>query len=397
MTSVKPQATVTASSLTDESAFDTLAGEWDSLLDRSDQCSFFLRLSWCRLWWHHLRPADSQLFIICCRDRSGRLVGLAPFYLKQRRTAGIPHVREINFLGTGVYAHTSERLDIVAERGYESVVAESIASFLRNENGWERLWLNEVPSSSIMLESFRRAIGGAHEISVCSRSLYVDTTLRWEDYLKTLNRSTRHNLRRRTRNAMEELDYKSRLVETLDELEPAMDALIKLHQARWVSKGEPGSFALPGVEEFLKEVMRVSFAEGRLWLWTFATGDHIVSVRQAFFDNNTMYGFQGGFDPAYSRYSVGSIQMALCLKDCIEDERVFEYDFLSGDEGYKKDWAKLARESVCLTILRSNTRSWAYAGVEQAKRISKSLVRATVPAPIRAAGHRFIQKRHYVK
>jgi CelD/BcsL family acetyltransferase involved in cellulose biosynthesis len=389
---------VKATAMTDESAFDHLAAEWDELIDHSDQRSFFLRPSWNRLWWSFLRPADSRLFIITARDEAGHLVGLAPFYIRQRRTAGIPHIREINFLGTGIYAQTSEYLDVLARRGYENAVAESVAGFLYSSDEWDRLCLKEIPASSLVLERLREAIRGEYETGVCSRSHYVVTTGEWESYLRTLGKSTRHNLLRRIRNLSENYDCKLSLVETADELERAMDALVRLHQARWESKGEPGSFALPRVEEFLREAMRVSLGEGRLRLWTYSINGEVASVRLAFYDDTRVYGFQGGFDPAFSKQGLGTIHMALCLKACIEDENAGEYDFMGGGEAYKNTWADQQRENVFLTHLRPGVRSSAYTGVELAKRVGKSLLRAAVPAQIRAAGHRMlIQKRHYSK
>ncbi len=50
-------------------------------------------------------------------------------------------------------------------------------------------------------------------------------------------------------------------------------------------------------------------------------------MRFAFFDNNKVYGFQGGFDPAYTKNGLGAIQRALCLRACVHDERIREYDF----------------------------------------------------------------------
>src|ERR1044072_3542756 len=78
-----------ATAVKDEVGFDALEQEWDALLDASDQRVYFLRWGWTRAWWRAFKPAGSRLFIIACRDEEGRLVGLAPFYLAQRRTAGI--------------------------------------------------------------------------------------------------------------------------------------------------------------------------------------------------------------------------------------------------------------------------------------------------------------------
>src|SRR5438128_356258 len=97
--------------IVDEAGFARLAREWDELLDASEQRIYFLRYGWTQLWWQMLRPPGAQLFIITVRDNSGHLAGLAPFYVCERRTVGIPHVRELMFIGTGIYAQTGEFLD----------------------------------------------------------------------------------------------------------------------------------------------------------------------------------------------------------------------------------------------------------------------------------------------
>src|SRR5437868_10179004 len=88
--------------VTDDAGLARLAREWDALLDKSAQRVYFLRSGWCQLWWQALRPLGAQLFVITAREAGGRLAGLAPFYVRERRTAGIPHVRELSFIGTGV-------------------------------------------------------------------------------------------------------------------------------------------------------------------------------------------------------------------------------------------------------------------------------------------------------
>jgi CelD/BcsL family acetyltransferase involved in cellulose biosynthesis len=386
---------ILASVTTDEAGFDLLAGEWDQLVDDSDQRVYFLRWAWNRLWWRFFRPRGGRLFLITCRDEHGRLVGLAPFYLKQRSTAGIPHIREVLFIGTGVYARTSEYLDIIARRGCERAVADSVAEFLHGSGEWDRLWLDEVPSRSAVLPHFRQALGGQAQVAACSRSHYIDATTDWETFKQGLSRSTRKHLTRQTRRFSESFNCRFQRVETVEELAPAIDALVKLHQARWTSKGEPGAFALPGMEELLRGAARAGLAEGRLRLWTLKLDGRIVAVRIAFLDNGVVHAIQGGFDPAYTKESLGSVMLGLCIKDCIEDESVREYDFMGGTDSYKDWWSKNGRETVALTCLRSGIRSAAYNSIGRASVLGKSLLRATVPRPVRRAGHKILERRHY--
>jgi CelD/BcsL family acetyltransferase involved in cellulose biosynthesis len=384
-----------AAVVTDEAAFNVLRLEWDRLLAESDQRVYFLRWSWNQLWWQVFKPQASRLFVITCRDEQGRLAGLAPLFLRQRRTAGIPHVREVMFLGTGIYAQTSEYLDVVARRGYERAVAETVGKYLRESKEWDRLWLKEVPSGSVVLPHLVETLGSGAEVEACNRSHYIDTTSDWEIFRQSLSRSTRKHLARQTRRFFETYDCQFKRVDREEEIGQAMDALVRLHQARWRSKGEPGSFALPGIEELLRGAAQEGMREGRLRLWTLALNGEIAAVRLAFFDNGVVHAIQGGFDPAYTKDSLGSVMLGLCIRDCIEDETVREYDFMGGTDAYKDWWTKDGRETVTLTCMRSGVRSFTYSSLGRAKGVGKSLLRATVPQPIRRTAHRIIDRRHY--
>ena len=388
--------------LSDEAAFDLLADEWDQLLDDSQQRVYFLRPHWNRLWWRCFQPSDSRLFLITCRDESGRLVGLAPFYWRQRRSAGLPHIRDILFLGTGIYTQTSEYLDIIARRGLERIVAEEVANFLCRNEEWDRLWLNEIPAASAVLAHLCRAIndcaaGESLELAICNRSSYIDTQRTWNAFTESLSRSKRKNLAYYMRKVCKSYGCNLRLVRSIEEVEPAMDELVRLHQARWQSKGQPGSFALSGFETFLRETARAALLDDRLRMWTLELDGKVAAVRLGFFDNRVVHDLQGGFDPSYAKYSLGTVMHGLCIKDCIEDEAVREYDFMGGGDAYKGSWTDLGRESACLTWLRPGLRSLAYRGIEQAGRVGKSLARATLPATMRAAVRRNVERRHYVK
>ncbi|HST20329.1 MAG TPA: GNAT family N-acetyltransferase [Blastocatellia bacterium] len=395
--SVEATKTLCATVVTDDAGFDALEQEWDSLLEESEQRVYFLRWGWTRAWWRAFKPAGSRLMIIVCRDGEGQMVGLAPLYVAQRRTAGIPHVRELMFLGTGIYAQTSEYLDLIARRRREREVAETVVRHLQTSSEWDRLWLNEIPSASTVFPYFHTALGLAAQVEPCNHSHHIDTTTDWETFCQSLSRSTRKHLTRQMRRFLEKRNWEFQRICEAQDLEPAMDALVRLHQARWTSKGEPGSFALPGVEALLREAAQRALAGGQLRLWTLKLDDEIVAVRLAFFDKGIVHAFQGGFDPVYAKDSLGSVMLGLCIKDCLGDAEVREYDFMGGTDSYKDWWTKSGRETVTLTCLRSGIRSLAYASIGRATRAGRSLLRATVPQSLRKVGYRLLERRHYSK
>lgn len=380
---------------TGDEAFDDLRSEWDQLLDASRQQVYFLRRHWNQAWWQTFRPAHSHLFIITCRDASDRLVGLAPFYWRQRTNAGIDHIREIVFIGTGVFAQTSEYLDLIARRGYEREVAQAVAEVLKADSSWDKLWLSEIPAASIVLPHLIQALGADLEPTVCQNAHYVSTDTDWEAFKQTLGRTTRQNTQRLARRLFETYACRFSRVETADELERGMDALVRLHQARWQMKGEPGSFALPGLERLLREAASGALGEGRLRLWTLEIDGEIAAVQLAFLDNGTAHCFQVGFSPAYAKDSIGKVMLMLCIKDCVEDPMVREYDFMGGDQPYKECWAKSERQNLRLVWLRSGLRSLTYMSLKLADQLGRSMARTVLPPTVKMAGHRMLERRHY--
>jgi len=172
--------------------------------------------------------------------------------------------------------------------------------------------------------------------------------------------------------------------------------MIQLHQARLQSKGEPGSFVLDGFESLIRKAASAGLAEGCIRVWTLEIDGRIAAARLAFADNGVVHAFQGGFDPAFAKHSLGTIMVGLCVRDCIEDDAIREYDFMGGTDRYKDWWTDLGRDTVRLMLTRDNVRSTISNYLETAKGFARSFVRRVVPIGVRRAVHaKVIQLRHH--
>ena len=221
-------------------------------------------------------------------------------------------MRELGFIGTGVYVQTGERLDLIARQGEERQVAEAVIDLLLQSNAWDRLCLNEIPATSLVLPHLRSALGPSAVIQQASRSHFIRTTGDWESVLDNLSRSTRKNLLYETRRLFNSHACQFRRVATMDDLETAMEALVRLHQARCNARGEPGSFTIPGFELFLRDAARMSLRDNRLRLWTLDVDGEVAAALIGFYDNGIVHYFQAGFDPALARLSIGRVMPCAC-------------------------------------------------------------------------------------
>jgi CelD/BcsL family acetyltransferase involved in cellulose biosynthesis len=357
-------------------ALAELRAEWDELLEQSAQRVFFLRWDWNRLWWETYAPPGSRLYLLACRTAEGKLVGLAPLYWQERSFAGVPHIRDLNFLGTGAAIKTSEHLDLIARRGYESAVAEAVALFLSSRSDWDRLWLWNIPGHSQMLPRLSEALGGQARVSICDHPHSIDAESDWETIKSQWARKFRYNIERCARNLYKQHAAEFRRVETAIELEAALDDFIRLHQLRWTAKGHSGSFTYPKFEAFLRTAMREALSAGRLAFWTFKLDGQCVAALVAFTDNGVAHYFQSGFDVSYAKHSLGSVMLAQCIQACAAAPEIREFDFMGGGAAYKDSWTNEARDAYELELFRPGLRALLYLTGQKTRRLLSHLRRA---------------------
>ncbi|MBI1765642.1 MAG: GNAT family N-acetyltransferase [Acidobacteria bacterium] len=357
----------------DDAALDALCEDWEELIEHCAQSSFFLTWSWVRLWWQTYAPPQSKLYLLTCRDSENRLIGLAPFYWQQRRFCGVPHLRDLNFLGTGAGLKTSEHLDLLARRGCERLFAETCAAFLLQRRDWDRLWLWNIPEQSKTLSHLQPAFGQAARVGVCDHPHHLDVSADWETTQQNWTRKFGSNNDRCARNLQKQFATEFRRVETESELETGLDDFVRLHQMRWQAKGASGSFAYPRFESFLRAAMRQALRENRLAFWTYKFDGKCVATLVAFLHNGVAHYFQGGFDMEYARHSLGSVMLTHCIRDCVTDPHLREFDFMGGGAAYKDSWTKTTRAAFELEVFRPTLGTLLYTtGMKTRKLLSRA-------------------------
>ncbi len=377
---------LTAKVLTRDVDFDAICEEWDQLVsDGCQQGGFFLRWHWNRVWWRMYRPPQSELFLIACRDQSGRLVGLAPLYRHHRSVMGMFKIQEICFIGTGTALQTSEHLDIIARVGYECLVGQVVAACIQQQPVWHRLWLWGIDMTSPVFPHFTKAFGDSATTHPCDRLPYVATRSDWATVRLGFGANFRTKIEQYLRRTQK--DYKCQFccVRTPEQFEEFMEAFVRLHQERWQSKGEHGSFAHPNFKEFIHETVREAFRCQRARLWMLLLNGQCVATLLAFVDRGVVHYFQGGFATGYERYSLGSVILALSIQDCLQDDDVNEFDFMGGGARYKDSWTTTAHEAVEVEILNSNATAIAYQCVRIGRVRLSHLYRFLLPVALRSA------------
>ena len=317
-------------------AMEQLRPEWARLWEQCPNATPFQSPEWLMSWWRHL--GGGELRVLAVR-RAGVLVGLAPLFLhawqgrRQISPLGVSYSDYFDFL----------LLPDIAQVGVEMIWRHLVQ--LRSQ--WDVCILPELRDGSPLLRaSIPSELKSKIELAQVCPVLVLPPTV--DEFMAKLPAHHRRNLRR----AQKLIETSGGLrIERANEktLPEFVNALFRLHQARWQQQDEPGVLSSANVQAFHREVMTDFQTRGMLRLYAMRRGDAITAVMYDFASGGRTYAYLGGFDPQLEQASPGTLLTFHAIQAAIQ-EGCREYDFLRGAENHKYVWGAQDRQNWRLTL-----------------------------------------------
>ena len=138
--------------------------------------------------------------------------------------------------------------------------------------------------------------------------------------------------------------------------EEYVEALFRLHAARWRSKGEDGVLCSPATQSFFREACRGFRRRGWLRFHGLRFRGKLCAIVCIFCSLRRSVYYIGGFADELLRYSPGSAMIEFAIERAIA-EQVREFDFLRLDEKYKYRWGATDRINTRVVIRTSESES----------------------------------------
>lgn len=313
----------------------SLRAEWQELAKHSPTATPFQTWEWQSAWLRSYRRAKRPL-LVTIREGDD-LVGLMPL----TRSGGA--WRTIRSLGS---ERASDYLHPLALAGRETSIAEAVADYLRDSAEADLIDLHQIRETNPLAD--KAPATTKIEQATC---LLLDLPPTYEEYLATLGKSLRYDVRRLEKTLFKE-DRATVEQVTEDQIGMGLDILFDQHKKRWRKRGLPGAF-IGRSQSFHHDWSSQAIKQGWLWLSILKLDGAPIGAIYAMRLGSTCYYYQAGFDPAQSSISPGTLLVAATIRRAIE-EGVQHFDFLRGDEPYKRRW-KPQHELKNYRILYSKT------------------------------------------
>lgn len=310
--------------------FSDLCAEWGDLLADSAVGHVFLTCEWQRTWWDVYQPGEIWSLVV--RDDDGRLVALAPWF--RTEDDGQRIIRAIGCVDVTDY------LEIILRSGVEEAALDTIAAYLAaHQDAYDQLELCNIPEDSPMLRLLPprvEANGLRVESAVEDVCPVVTLPDKWTDYIASLDKKNRHELRRKLRRAggnMGDVDWY--IVNGGHDLQQELDKFLALMAA---SNEEKAEFLTDDRNrEFFARMVPLMAEQGWLQLAFLTVNGEPAATYLNLDYNNRVLVYNSGHDAgAHGHLSPGIILLARLIEHAIAEDRD-EFDFLRGDESYKYD------------------------------------------------------------
>ena len=274
---------------------------WDALA--ADAGRPFCTPAWMLAWWREGRSGDARLRVVLALDADGALIGVGPFFAQVAYG-----LAEYRLLGAG-FTH---RIGPLAAAGHEREVAAAIAAGLAAADPqpasvvfegidaadpWPELVAGGWPS--------RRRPRLRTDVTMDSPAIALDAD--YEAWMARRERKFRKEARRVARR-LEEEGVHGRLATD----EQAVDALLRLHYARWEGRG--GSNVGDEARRVIAAAARALDDDGRLAVALLEGPDGPIAADLVLRAGDALGFWGGGFDPAWAKHAPGTQTMLLALE-----------------------------------------------------------------------------------
>jgi CelD/BcsL family acetyltransferase involved in cellulose biosynthesis len=349
-------------------ALDTYGAEWRRLAIVRGNA--FASPEWFEAWLLHYGPA-SDVRVAVVQGDSSELLGLVPFAIARGRFGRTARIAGANL---------ADYLHPVAARDDEAAVAAAaIEAMTRDQTDWSTLVLDNVDAGA----RWWAGLSGRPDAMLRGRERsasvlpYASLPATYDEYLAGRSGSFRRQIRRRDRRLEEAASIVLRPT-TERGLTADLETFFRLHFGRWNERG--GSSLQAGrARAFHESLAPRALRAGWLRLLLLEADSEPIAAFYGWRLGGRYAFVQGGFDEAWSKYSVGLVLHGRVIESAIA-EGAEEYNMLLGSEPYKFRFCDSARQ-VTTAVL---TKRWHPAGAAIAAELAVRRVAARFPTGMKA-------------
>ncbi len=353
-------------------SMESLEKEWLSL-EKRNHVNIFQTWIWTKHWLSVLPESYRPFLIKVIKGDDNQVVGLC---LLGKNTL----FRKKVFKSRSLFMHesgyedydvlTPEYIAPLVDKEIEKEVNHAIVQAMMNEKNWDELNIHASCKNNDFIEVAKEnnlfwwvtseGVSWQRELS----------DMQNKNIMETLSKNTSYQIRRSKKYYESIGELKIEVADSQEDVQQYLEHLEHWHQAYWVQKGRPGSFASSVFKQFHYNLCQEGLETGQIKLMRCVAGNYTIGYLYNFFHDQVMYAYQSGFNYEPSQEVEKKVNKNTLKPGLVSHMMAIEYaqglgavryDFLAGDSQYKRSlsdaktemqWGRLQRPRLSLLIER---------------------------------------------
>jgi CelD/BcsL family acetyltransferase involved in cellulose biosynthesis len=327
---------------------------WEDWVTHRYEGNPFLSLNWHLVWLKHFTAPPTEIHYIKVLDHQ-QPVAYFPLILERKPFHGV-RVRILRYAGN-LYSPINCPILGIADR---AAVFDYVVQNVLPALSWQVLLGDELPAEYPGVDELQQALlRGGHRVHLSEGEgnwIFVQKEVTPEAFHSGLG----PNLRSDTRRFMRKLDaagcFQFRLVS--EDLTPKEITDYQLVFSR--------SWKEPEIDPtFHPELMEAMARRGCLRLGLAYLDERPIAAQLWLVSARRGYIVKLAYDEAYAKFKVGTVLTWKIIEKLISADRMNFFDYLRGDDEYKKRWAPIQRQRFTLLGFHHGLAGQALCGLDQ--------------------------------
>ena len=325
---------------------------WQELWEQNGPESVFLAPEWLLTWWEEFGEDRRLCVLLVIKDQV--IIGLAPWCIEYRWGCRI-----LRTIGHGFIDYEG----VLIRKGTESWVLASLQQWLRESKLYDEAVFDRLLTEPWALECDQWSKGKLISRHCPSTvSAITDLSKGWNTVLQKVGGKLRRDTSRQCRRLSLKGQLRLRQIIGVDDLRDRFPTLLQWKRTRYRNRyfradtniyGEEGFWGDPQVARFYLKVAERLFVRDCLAFSYLELNGEMIAALWGMEKGGIFFDFAAAFSPGYESYSVGRFHVWLLMQELCE-RKFTAFDFLNGDEEYKRIWRPTIRPLHGVQLRRTN-------------------------------------------
>ena len=320
-----------------------------NLFEEAGRQSVFLTLPWFQNFAQTAMGHNDRVRIYCANDVKGTPSGM----LLMRSSSDSNSFSSPRRLGAlANYYSCFYAPHLAASPGESGAILQALALAIAEEKPhWDTVEVKPMDADSRDFRELAKAFkvaGFVVQTYFSFGNWYLPVNGRsFAEYSETLPSMLKNTLNRKRKKLEKSGRAKMEIMTGERELDAAIDAYMKVYLSSW-KQPEPYPQFVPGL-------IKMCAAMGALRLGILSVDGEPAAAQLWIVHHGKALIYKLAYDERFADLSVGTILSATLFQHALDVDKVTEVDYLSGDDGYKKDWMSQRRERWGILALNPRT------------------------------------------